>query len=639
FYTGSIGNLTAGASILLRGSNLGATLGAGAANFVALNTAPTLFGGAGAPGTVTMSIRPDILADSSSAGSGMAFATYIGATGTLGGTGFRPLYDTELAPYAGAGGTANVGLASNAGGYLAAATTLFSLTLKTGGGFNITGSIPDSYALTLGNGSNGPGGILALSGNTGINGGQITTGTGQLFLWTPGAATSLDLNSAIVAAGGVTKDGDGTLNVKVRQLYANTTYLNGGTIRLVGGDNRLYVGPTGTPNALVVNSGMLDLNGTNQVVAAFTSTNATPGAGGIVTNLASGSPVTLTSNGGGTFAGSIQGNLNFTRSGATTTTLVNDNTFTGVTTIRGGALTLQQGGSLSGTSAINSNFGTLNLDNATSAIWNIPQRVGATVPFNFLGGSVVYTGYPGISSTATIGTLNVTGGSLTLTANRGSALGYATLNVGSLTRGTGAAVNFTATAGLGQAQTLGNSQIFINSIDSVLPVTLAASNNGILGGWATVGGTDFAGYLTSGASQGGVGALSTTGYPAYSGSLLIVAGGTDNVTIAAGTTGLTTRTINSLRITAVSTVALNSSADILTIATGGLLLNGAASVISGGSLSAGATLNTAASLYAFANNTGTIASSIVDNGSGALTFVKSGGSTLTFSGTNTYTGT
>ena len=80
---------------------------------------------------------------------------------------------------------------------------------------------------------------------------------------------------------------------------------------------------------------------------------------------------------------------------------------------------------------------------------------------------------------------------------------------------------------LGQAQTLGNSQIFLTAINGASPVALAAANNGILGGWATVGGTDFAGYLAAGSLQGGVGALGTAGFPAYSGSLLMAAGGTE----------------------------------------------------------------------------------------------------------------
>jgi hypothetical protein len=98
----------------------------------------------------------------------------------------------------------------------------------------------------------------------------------------------------------------------------------------------------------------------------------------------------------------------------------------------------------------------------------------------------VYTGYPGAASATTIGTLNLSGGALTLTANRGSTAGYATLNVGALNRTQDATVNFTAAAGLGQAQTLGNSQIFLNAVNGASPVSLAAANNGILGGWATL---------------------------------------------------------------------------------------------------------------------------------------------------------
>lgn len=88
---GSMSAVTTGASMLLRGTNLGNAAGAGVANFVAVNTVPAQLGGAGAVGTTTMSIRPDILVDTTSTGTGAGFATYIGAGGVAnvaGGNGF-----------------------------------------------------------------------------------------------------------------------------------------------------------------------------------------------------------------------------------------------------------------------------------------------------------------------------------------------------------------------------------------------------------------------------------------------------------------------------------------------------------------------------------------------------------------------
>ncbi|MDB6076166.1 MAG: hypothetical protein JWO89_3806, partial [Verrucomicrobiaceae bacterium] len=170
------------------------------------------------------------------------------------------------------------------------------------------------------------------------------------------------------------------------------------------------------------------------------------------------------------------------------------------------------------------------------------------------------------------------------------------------------------------------------------------ANNGILGGWATVAGTDFAGYVASGAARGGVGALGTAGFPAYSTAALSAGSATDNITVAASVTvpastpvaGLG-RTINSLRVSAASTITITTG-EILTLGTGGLLLNGAASSITGGSLSAGASANTAAELFAYTNNTATISSVIANNGTGALTLVKNGPSSLTLSSNNTFTG-
>ncbi len=616
FYTGVLGNVTAGASLLLRGSNLGMTLGAGTANFVALTTTPTLIGGSGAAASVTMSIRPDILADTAATGLGIGFATYVGASGayTTGGTGFRPLVgtstgSTELASYITAAGTGNIGLLSLAGGYLSANQTINSLTLAPGAGFTSAGQFPDSYVLTPTSG-----GVLALSGTSSLTGGQIAApGTG-MFFWTPGASTVLNLNSTVTGGNAFTKDGAGNLIVGVRQLYTGATNVNGGTLTLSGGDNRLFVSAFGAGNALNVNAGVLNLGATSQTVAALSNSNAAPGSGGTITG---GSSAVLTSTGGGTFAGILAGSLSFTRAGNNTTTLYSDNTFTGATVIRGGNLTLQQGGKLSATSSLTDYFGTLNLDNSTGAIWDLGSRINTAAPINLQGATVVYTGYPQATSSGSLGVVNLLAGLSTVTATRGSALGNAVLTLAGITRNAGSMVNFSAGGGtLGNAA-LGNSQILLSG------TSLTA---GILGGWATVGGIDFATYVTPNATQGGIAATT------YSSTNLLTATAADNVNLAAGTATVSSGTVNALKWNVATGTLTLAAGSTLTLASGGFLnANNSVMTMNGGSLRSGGS-----ELFVNISNSTTTINSII-SGNNAL--VKGGAGALVLTGTNVYTGT
>jgi len=235
-----------------------------------------------------------------------------------------------------------------------------------------------------------------------------------------------------------------------------------------------------------VNTGILDLGATSQTVAVLSNSNATPGSGGTITG---GSSAIFTATGTGVFAGMLAGSLNFTRAGNTTTTLYSDNTFTGATVIRGGTLTLQQGGKLSATASLTNYFGTLNLDNATSAIWDLGSRINTAAQVNMQGATVVYTGYPQAASTGSLGAVNLLPGLSTITATRGNTLGNAALTLAGVTRNPGSMVNFTAGSGTLGASALGNSQIFLNS------GTALTAN--ILGGWAIANSADFATYVST----------------------------------------------------------------------------------------------------------------------------------------------
>ncbi len=109
------------------------------------------------------------------------------------------------------------------------------------------------------------------------------------------------------------------------------------------------------------------------------------------------------------------------------------------------------------------------------------------------GGTLTYAG---AQSAATVGTVTLTGGAssggantITVTPATGT-VGPATLTIADLVRSTaGTTVNFTGNnLGLGGTN---NSQIILTQFNGGA-MTL---DDGILGGWATVNGTDFAGYI------------------------------------------------------------------------------------------------------------------------------------------------
>jgi autotransporter-associated beta strand protein len=322
----------------------------------------------------------------------------------------------------------------------------------------------------------------------------------------------------------------------------------------------------------------------------------------------------------------IAGDLNFPRAGNTTTTLTSAQTYTGVTTVRGGTLQLRDSATLASTAGLNLEFGILNIDNAgtafNSAPANLADRILASNAISTRGGTITLTGIQGETVTEALGTVTVLGGQSTITATPGNT-GTSLLTIDNLIRSAGSGVNFTSSNNnLGQRASagviaIGSGGIVLTQLNTAAPTL----TNGILGGWATVNGTDFAGYVTPGATQGGVGPVGAAGYGSYVTTALSTAAipAASNVTVAANVTALA-QTINSLRVSAASTIT-QTAATTITLGSGGLLLNGAASVITGGDITSGG-----AELFAYANNTATISSRITGAG---VTLVKNGPSTLT----------
>jgi autotransporter-associated beta strand protein len=189
------------------------------------------------------------------------------------------------------------------------------------------------------------GGDLEFSGNI-DNGGYL--------LAVGGNADTL-IAGVISGAGGLAKDGSGTLTVNATNTYTGTTFLHGGTIRLESNGN------LSVESALVFDAGnpaLLDLNGRNQTLRNLTS--ATGGTGRIALGGAT-LTVNMSATGVNSFLGDIEGNGSVIKSGTGLWSLGGENTYSGQTQLLGGVIRLASDGALSANSNLHVNGGVLEL--------------------------------------------------------------------------------------------------------------------------------------------------------------------------------------------------------------------------------------------------------------------------------------
>ncbi len=104
------------------------------------------------------------------------------------------------------------------------------------------------------------GGLIFNSGVTGaytLSGGPLTLTGAPVFA----AAAHAVIGCVLTGSAGFTKTGAGTLTLTAANTYAGGTTVNGGTLALSGGDNRLSTGGN-----IWLNSGTLDLGGNSQTL-------------------------------------------------------------------------------------------------------------------------------------------------------------------------------------------------------------------------------------------------------------------------------------------------------------------------------------------------------------------------------------
>ncbi len=539
-------------------------------------------------------------------------------------------------------------LLTNATTNMATSQSINSLTFGTGA--------VSTVALTLGANQtlqNQSGGILVRANTTAsISGGIVNYANNfsPLTIWTYG-----DLNISSLLSGGngqasgtigLVKAGTGTLTLSSatsaavagmsQNLATGQVVINQGTVRLAGGTNTLAYN-----NFLSIqDSGVLDLNGNNQMTYSLFNDVAYANGGGTLTNsnLATESTYVANMDQDRNFSGAITGNLAFQRAGRGTYNMYSDNTYSGATYIMG-TTSLRDEGRLSNTSSITIGYANLNLQN--DGTLDLNNRIADDADITMYGGTLFLQGRAQMYSTEDFADLTIVEGAASIQVNNGNAnLSAAQITFDSLTRLAGSTVNFTGSnlGGLGQIDR--GSRILFDTA----PVL---TSNGVMGAWAIANVSDYATYT----EDMGVGAVGANGFRIYDTTLasgnITNLGANLNLTAASTVTGM-------LRLSSGSNqdITFSNASNVLNLEQGGLLRSNTAAAATIGTtatrgiLTAGGNATTGTTeLIVYNNqNTVTINSVIVDtstaigSGSANVTFMKSGAGTVTLTAQNSYTG-
>jgi autotransporter-associated beta strand protein len=451
--------------------------------------------------------------------------------------------------------------------------------------------------LTISAGQQSGGGNQTYSGTTTINAGKLVYANIGTFSSVPTIAAGATLEFAeninqsgtdgqiIGGAGNVIKSGLGTTILSVNNTYTGTTTVAGGTLSIQGA-------PTGTGTYIVNPGATLSIGNGSTAGAILDAANVTDNGTVLInrTNY--------------TYQGVISGTGGVTNSvAASLNVLSGANTYTGVTTVTNGQLTIAGSGISGGGLVLNGGTLALDFTQANAAAGGI---VAATAPVTFGGGTLSVIG--NTASVQNLGAVAVNSGVSTLNAS-----GNVALTLGQFTRAPGGILNISLPGGSTAVKTTGTSV------------------GGILGGWAFTTGATPTFVAVDG--SGNLSALTNFTNDTWSGG---------NVAVTTSSSQANNAVANSLTFNTAGSNSI-SLTGANKITSGGILVNalvGANNIsITGGTLS-GATAANGGDLIVNQLNTAgtlTIASNIVDNG-GATGLTKLGGGTLILSGANTYTG-
>jgi autotransporter-associated beta strand protein len=654
------------ATVTFTGASLGAAVAGANVTNVVFSATPTLTGGAGAAGSTTVSTLPYALVVDPNNGTLAA-----GSLATYDVNGVRALTASEYVTSIASISDPNNNLRLTAADSMASSQTINAMLL--GGGASLAQA---GNTLTLGAGT-----IAVPSGSASISGGTINSGAGKELIVLGGG--SLTIGSVIADSGSgasaLTLGGPGATTLTGVNTYTGNTILNSGTLA-IGNGSALGSGGSlilNNPLATVIAAGgaqtisnPVSLNINNNTSATANNVGATIGGSnnltlnGAVTNTA-GANTTLTVNNTGTttLAGGlnlsnsatgrtvtingsgnvlISGVIANTNSGAATSnlvyagtgtlTLTGVNTYTGTTTIGNVAAAVNNATAFGNMPAALEGAGTLKLD--FSATGAPSSNIASTGALNMGGGTLTLIGKASTSNSQTFGGMNFGAEVNNINLTAGSS-GSIVLNLGTLAKTGGGADNRngvlvlslpagTQSSTNGVTISNGNTNGIINNLNGGSVAVLVA-------GASTV---DF-GVNSTGAAGGNVIPLSSY---ASAGS------STANVDVSTSNTGLNLGSAYTLHFGAgaVSGPLNVTLTGFPTLIGGGAVLVspsvGSNNVtISGGAIDG--LSNRGLNFYQFdPNNTLTVNSVIVDNGSAGGIGVDGNGGAVVFGGNNLYTG-
>ena len=509
-------------------------------------------------------------------------------------------------------------------------------------------------------------GTLVLSGNntytgpTTISGGTLTLNntstfdnTSQIVL---GGSGTLNVNAAnaslarLVTGGGVpvgtflrysqaqtaagAANGPGTIRGTVE---LNVTNVNPDYTLDFGAGSTLQNAVAATYASPVTLSGNASINSSTAVFTggtALTIGSSTAGAKTLT--------LTGTNTGANTLGGVIgngSGTVAVTKSNTGAWTLTGANTYSGVTTISGGTLTLSGVNGSIGGSPVTVAGGTLTVSNTAAA--NHGDRLSGSEAFSMKGGTFNYNNDASNNAfSETAGSLTLLGGLNTVAIQQAGASGTSTLTFAGLSR-TAGVVNFSG-AGLGAA---------VNPRSQITFSGVPALSNGIIGPWATVNGTTYATLI--GNDLVAYSGAMTDVTRQSSGTKVIPDSATAHVRIIEGSggspAGLTLANIGGTTTIDTLLQSISGGTAAATVIIGAaetLRANAINSVATAGALTLGAAANTGTLtpatsggnlLLINSGGTMTVNSVLADNTSSS-SLTKDGSGVLKLAGTNTYGG-